>query len=133
SVVGRSCNVIAVAGSVTNQYRFGPAVGVTSGNTGPVVSAACAGPCGGTPTGPVDVVLVIDRTSSMSGTDTTNAKTAANSIVPIYDPAYQWLGLGALGPSKSGQACSTFPDPSIGTVTPPGDLRRWVPTGLSGQ
>lgn len=132
AVAGNSCNVIVVAGNVTTQYKFGPAIGVGSGNTGTVQSAACAGPCGGPPTSPVDVVLVIDRTSSMSGTDTTNAKDAANSIVPIYNPAQQWLGLGALGPSKSGFPCSAYPDPTIGTVNPPADLRRWIPIGLSG-
>jgi hypothetical protein len=132
AVAGNSCNVIVVSGNVTTQYKFGPAIGVASGNTGPVLSAACAGPCGGPPTSPVDVVLVIDRTSSMSGTDTVNAKAAANSIVPIYNPAQQWLGLGALGPSRSGQPCAAFPDPVIGTVTPPTDLRRWIPIGLSG-
>jgi hypothetical protein len=132
ALAGNSCNVIVVAGGVTTQYKFGPAIGVASGNTGLVQSAACAGPCGGPPTSPVDVVLVIDRTSSMSGTDTTNAKAAANSIVPIYNPAQQWLGLGALGPSKSGQPCIAFPDPVIGTVIPPADLRRWIPIGLSG-
>ena len=132
ATVGNSCNVIVVAGNVTTQYKFGPAIGVASGNTGTVQSAACAGPCGGPPTSPVDVVLVIDRTSSMSGTDTTNAKAAANSIVPIYNPAQQWLGLGALGPSKSGQPCAAFPDSPIGTANAPADLRRWVPIGLSG-
>lgn len=132
AVAGNSCNVIVVAGGVTTQYKFGPAIGVNSGNTGVVQSAACAGPCGGPPTSPVDVVLVIDRTSSMSGTDTVNAKAAANSIVPIYNPAQQWLGLGALGPSKSGQPCVAFPDSPIGTANAPADLRRWIPIGLSG-
>ena len=28
----------------------------------------------------------------MNGTDTTNAKAAANSLVSVYDPAVQWLG-----------------------------------------
>ena len=80
---------------------FGGAVGVTSGSTGAVQSAACNGPCGKSPLTPVDVVLIMDRTGSMSGTDTTNAKTAANSIVSLYNPAVQWLGLGLLGPSKN--------------------------------
>ena len=45
----------------------------------------------------------------MNGTDTTNAKAAANSIVPLYDPAVQWLGLGTLGPSTPSGGCATAP------------------------
>ena len=96
------------------------------------MSAACNGPCGTSPLTPVDVVLVIDRTSSMSGTDTTNAKAAANSLVSIYDPAVQWLALGTLGPSVTSGGCAAGAASSIGTATAPADLRRWVPVGLSG-
>ncbi len=97
-----------------------------------VTSVACNGPCGTSPLTPVDVVLVMDRSSSMSGTDTTNAKAAANSLVGVYDPAIQWLALGTLGPSVTSGGCDTFNASSVGTATAPADLRRWIPVGLSG-
>ena len=112
-------------------FRFGGAVGVDEGSTQPVLSAACRGPCGALPVVPVDVVLVVDRTSSMNGVDTTNARTAADSVRGIYNPAAQWLAFGALGPSQAGGSCATTPATSIGTAGPV-DLRRWVPVGLSG-
>ena len=68
----------------------------------------------------------------MNGTDTTNAKAAANSLVGVYDPAQQWLALGTLGPSTTSGGCVAGAAGSIGTATAPADLRRWVPVGLSG-
>ncbi len=129
--LGDKCNVVVVAGSATTQYAFAPVLGVNSGSTGTVMSAACRGPCGQSPLTPVDVVLIMDRSSSMSGVDTDNAKSAANQIVSIYNPANQWLGLSLLGPSKTATCLST-PDTTIGAATYPTNLRRWVPVGLSG-
>jgi len=127
------CNVVVVQGAATTPYVFAPVVGIDSGNTGSALAAACKGPCGESPLTPVDVVLIVDRTGSMSGTDTVNAKAAANSIVSIYNPSLQWLALGALGPSRyPSSTCALAPDSSIGTATAPADLRRWVPIGLSG-
>ena len=129
---GDKCNVVVVSGYATTPYSFARVVGVNSGSTGVVTSVACNGPCGQPPQFPIDVMLVIDRTGSMSGTDTTNAKAAANSLVSLYNPAIQWLGLGALGPSTTSGGCTVAPAGSIGTATAPADLRRWVPVGLSG-
>ena len=130
--VGDKCNIVVVSGFATTPYTFARVVGVNSGSTGVVTSVACNGPCGQNPQLPVDVVLVIDRTGSMSGTDTTNAKAAANSLVSLYTPNVQWLGLGTLGPSVTSGGCNAAPAGSIGTATAPADLRRWVPVGLSG-
>lgn len=130
--VGDKCNVIEVLGNTPTAYTFARVLGVNEGYTGVVSAAACNGPCGESPITPVDVVMIIDRTGSMNGTDTTNAKAAADSIVPLYDPAVQWLGLGTLGPSTLSGGCATGPASSIGTATAPADLRRWVPVGLSG-
>ena len=59
---GNTCNTIVLTDNVTRDYTFGRAVGINSGNTGAMQSAACTGPCG--PISPVDVVLTIDRTGS---------------------------------------------------------------------
>jgi hypothetical protein len=134
--LGDKCNVVVVTGSATTRYGFGNVVGIASGSTGTIQSASCNGPCGAGP-GPVDVVLIVDRTASMDGNDTTNAKNAAKSVVSLYNPAVQWLGFSLLGPSKSSGGCATQLDPSVssssmGSATVPGALRRWVPIGLSG-
>jgi len=128
---GDVCNVIVVEGPAIVDFKFGPAVGVTSGNTGDRRAAACKGLCGEPPEIPVDLVMVIDRTGSMSGVDTVNARNAADSVRQILQPGIQWLGLSALGPSRLGQTCQTEADSVIGTATL-GDLRRWVPNGLTG-
>ncbi len=130
--LGDKCNVVVVQGAATTPFSFGRVVGVASGSTGVVTSVACNGPCGASPLTPVDVVLVIDRTSSMNGTDTTNAKAAANSLVGVYDPAVQWLGLATIGPAVTAGGCEASNASSLGTATAPADLRRWVPIGLSG-
>ena len=129
---GDVCNTLVMAGSVSVPFRFGSAVGVTDGNTQVVVSAACKGPCGSEPSALVDVALVVDRTSSMSGVDTDNARNAADSVRKIYNPAAQWLSFGMLGPSQVGGSCSTTPASSIGSAGLPTDLRRWMPIGLTG-
>jgi hypothetical protein len=129
---GDKCNVVVVSGSTLTDYGLGPVVGVDRGSTGVVSAAACQGPCGDNPNLPVDVMLVIDRSSSMSGVDTVNSLAAANSVRTGYDPAQQWLGLGLLGPSVTSGSCLVAPSSSIGSATIPTDLRRWVPVGLSG-
>lgn len=129
---GDTCNTVVLESAQPVPYNFGPAVGVQSGTTQTVISAACKGACGVKLAAPVDLVLVVDRTGSMSGVDTTNAKSAAQAVRNAYNPAEQWMAYGMLGPSKTDDPCSTKPDGSIGTANLPGDLDRWVPVGLSG-
>ncbi|MGZ8719451.1 MAG: pilus assembly protein TadG-related protein [Aeromicrobium sp.] len=127
-----SCNTIVLDGTATVPYVFGRAVGVETGTTQPVVSAACKGPCGTKPAAPVDLVVVVDRTSSMSGVDTDNARVAADAVRKLYNPAEQWMGFGMLGPSDPSPTCVTRPDTVIGTASLPGDLDRWIPIGMTG-
>jgi len=129
---GDTCNTLVLDGTTTVPYRFGRADGVLSGSTKPVVSAACKGPCGAKPSNPVDLVLVVDRTQSMNGVDTTNARSAADAVRKAYNPNEQWMAFGMLGPSVTGGSCPTPPAGSIGTANMPTDLRRWVPVPLSG-
>ena len=127
--VGIACNTIVLQSEATVPYHFGPAVGVDTGTTPLVLSAACN--CAVKTKTPVDVMLVVDRTGSMSGIDTVNARAAADSVRKGYNPAEQWMGLGLLGPSQAG-SCIADPAGSIGTANLPTDLRRWVPVPLSG-
>jgi len=130
---GDTCNTLVMIASVEVPYTFGRAVGVNDGDTQVVTSAACKGPCGSEPVALVDVALIVDRTSSMSGVDTTNARAAADSVRKLYNPAAQWLSFGMLGPSQPTSGCATTPSSSIGTAALPTDLRRWIPVGLTGS
>ena len=107
--LGDKCNTVVVRGDINTRFSFGGAVGVNSGNTGTVSSAACNGPCGELPAVPVDVVLVIDRSDSMSG-DEGNLRTAAKAVLQAYNPAFQHVALGMLGPSTLSEDCSGSPD-----------------------
>jgi Putative Flp pilus-assembly TadE/G-like len=127
-----SCNAIVLEGTATVPYLFGRAVGVDSGSTQTVTSAACSGSCGTKPAEPVDLVLVVDRTSSMSGVDTVNARAASDAVRRLYNPAEQWMAFGMLGPSDPSGGCITRPDSDIGTANIPGDVARWIPIGLTG-
>ena len=137
---GDVCNTIVVTSTATVPFRFGPAVGVNSGTTQVVQSAACRGPCGALPTVPLDLVVIVDRTSSMSAADLTNAKDAARSILTLLDPDVQHVGLGLLGPSQTISSCTGTNSPAKGLggsaaqygSAYPLDLPKWVPVGLTG-
>jgi hypothetical protein len=133
--VGDKCNVVQIKGSAITQYKLGPVIGVNNGSTGQVVSAACAGPCGqGTIITPVDLVVIIDRTASMSDADVTATKNAANAILGVYDPSKQRVALGLLGPSSALANCAGTGGPAVNVnamltaLTPPA-----IPTANSGS
>ena len=130
--LGHVCNTLVVSSPATVDYNFAPVVGVLDGSTGARTAAACKGACGEPPEMPVDLVMIIDRTGSMNGVDTDNARRAADSVRKTLEPRLQWLGLGALGPSRIGAFCKTQADSSIGSANT-SDVRRWVPIGLTGQ
>lgn len=99
------CNTVVVTASKTTNYSFGRLVGVDTGSTGTVLSAACNGPCGNAPVAPVDLVVLIDRTASMSSADVTATRDAANAVLGVYDPTIQRVAFGVLGPSRNDAAC----------------------------
>jgi hypothetical protein len=89
---GDTCNAVKVRSSEPVKYLFAPAIGVTSGNTGSVQSIACQGMCKPI-TSPLDIALVLDRTASMSPADIANVRTAALSLLKVYDPTQQHIAL----------------------------------------
>jgi hypothetical protein len=115
--------------------------GIKRGSTGSILSAACNGPCGGPPTAPVDVAMVLDRTGSMSSTDMTNARNAANALLQTFNPSLQYVSLGLLGPSRTDSQCSGANSPAKGIgasssqygASIPGDLEKWIVVGLTGN
>lgn len=129
---GDTCNTIVLQTTASVPYRFGPAVGVGTGTTQTVLSAACKGACGKKPSGPVDLVIIVDRTPSMEAIDVTNSRTAADAVRKAYDPTDQWIAFGMIGPSQTAGGCLTAPAPVLAPASIPADLRRWVPVGLSG-
>ena len=148
------CNVVVVTGSATTPYSFGRVVGITSGSSGSVMSAACNGPCGAPPSLPVDVVLVMDRTLSMSAADIADIQAGANALLSVFDTAIQRVALGTIGPSNPGLgACpsgstsplkglgspanqvygvGTSPASNVNYFAYPADLTKWIPVGFSG-
>ena len=108
---GDKCNVVAVSSGKAVPYGFARAIGENQGATGSLTSAACKGACGTATTAPLDLVVILDRTGSMTAADLANAKDAANSVLLYLDPSYQHVALGVLGPSTTSAGC---PSPSVG-------------------
>lgn len=131
---GHVCNTLVVSSPATVDYNFAPVLGVFEGSTGARTAAACKGACGEPPEIPVDLVMILDRTGSMNGVDTQNARTAADSVRQVYDPRLQWMGLGMLHRSKTENGCIAKANNASGwTADPASGLREWVPVGLTGQ
>ncbi|MGD8684522.1 MAG: VWA domain-containing protein, partial [Chloroflexota bacterium] len=131
--LGHVCNTIVVGGPATVDYNFAPVLGVFEGSTGARSAAACKGACGEPPEIPVDLIMILDRTNSMSGVDTANAMLAADDVRRSLDPRVQWIGLSLLHRSMTQGNCLTKPDNSNPWyANAPADLRTWVPIGLTG-
>jgi hypothetical protein len=113
---GDKCNAIVVRSSNDVQYFFAPVIGHNVGNTGSVAGAACKGFCG-QPSKPLDIVMVLDRTASMTQGEIDQLKAAASGIVApsggAFDPTLHKVGLILL----------PYSDPG----TPPGNLAGGFP------
>jgi hypothetical protein len=97
---GDVCNVVTVGSGKDVDYGFGQVVGIDKGNTGTITSAACRGGCGGAPASPMDVVVILDRTGSMSDPDLNRVKDATRSLLTFLDPTLHRVAIGLLGPSN---------------------------------
>lgn len=124
---GNKCNTVYIETDKDVPYIFGPAIDLFSGNTGSINAAACKGSCGGAPTGPADVVIILDRTRSMSSSDVSNAKDAAEAVLEIFNPQFQHVALGVLPPSEFDDDCESVPNSDMDDP----DAGNWVPVGLS--
>ena len=111
-----SCNTISVWDSKTVKYGFAPVIGFDEGNTGVVVSTACAGTCGTSTPNPMDVVILADRTGSMGDTDRKAMVTGIEGALKTMNPLMHYVALGALHKSNAtNPACMTDP---VDYVTP---------------
>ncbi|MCP4223656.1 MAG: VWA domain-containing protein, partial [Actinomycetia bacterium] len=102
---GDTCNTLVMEVKSTVDYAFAPAIGIDEGETG-VLSAACRGACGSPLTGPLELILIIDRTTSMSDTDLANAKTASLALLDFLDPSQQRVGLAAINAGDPNNRCN---------------------------
>jgi Flp pilus assembly protein TadG len=84
--------------------NFAPLLGLDN-ITVEATAAGCQGLCGASPFRALDVMLVLDRTGSMSDGDMTNAKNAAKAILGVFSEEWQRVGLAALGPAEDTDDC----------------------------
>lgn len=110
---GRTCNTIIVTAAKDVPFAFAPVIGVTTGNTGSLASTACKGSCGAQIPNPMDIVMVADRTGSMS-TDDRNAMVAGiKGTLQTMTREQQYVALGTIGRSKTSPgSCITTPSTS---------------------
>jgi hypothetical protein len=116
--------------------NFAPLLGLDD-ITVSATAAGCQGLCGAKPFRALDVMMVLDRTGSMSDGDMENAKNAAKAILGIFSEEWQRVGLAALGPAKGSSDCKAEPhhcwwwwcDPPLPYPNEPDS--RWVTTHLS--
>lgn len=92
---GDKCNTVSVQTSQIVEYAFAPVIGIDEGDTGAVNAASCRGGCGAAPA-PLDVVMVLDRTGSMTDADVANLRNAALSVLDVYDSSAHHVGAVAL-------------------------------------
>ena len=131
--LGHVCNTLVVSSPATVDYKLAPVLGVFEGTTGARTAAACKGACGEPPEIPVDLVMILDRTGSMNGVDTANARSAAEAVRKEYDPRLQWMGLSLLHRSHTVNGCIATANNADGwSADPASGVREWVPVGLTG-
>jgi Putative Flp pilus-assembly TadE/G-like/von Willebrand factor type A domain len=101
---GDKCNTIVVSSSRIVNYVFAPVIGIDRGSTGALNAASCRGACGAA-SAPLDVVMVLDRTGSMTPADIANVKNAALAVLDFYDASQQWVGLVSLPYGQPSNKC----------------------------
>lgn len=106
---GDKCNTIRLSTSSTIPYYFAPVIGINTGSTGAVNAASCKGACGAA-SSPLDVVMVLDRTGSMTVSDVANVKNAALSVLGFFDDSQQWIGMVSLPYGQPSNKCVAFGD-----------------------
>ncbi len=100
STTGYICNAITVRENRAVPFYFAPIIGLLSGNTGSMVSSSCKGACGSPPTNPMDVVVVADRTGSMSAY-LSDLKSAIKNMLQYMTPSVQYVALASINKSTS--------------------------------
>jgi hypothetical protein len=105
--VDGSCNTIKVSYAKTVDFMFGPAINMPTGSTGAVSSAACHGICGAIAPNPMNVVVMADRTFSMSNGAVSDLKTGLKSMLTTMTRQHQFVAFGAIHKSQTEGSCLT--------------------------
>ncbi|WP_127129471.1 pilus assembly protein TadG-related protein [Georgenia sp. SYP-B2076] len=124
AVAGNSCNTMRVQDDKEVAFSFAPVIGIDTGSTGDLTSTACKGSCGALAPNPMDVVVVADRTGSMSTADRNLMVSAIKGTLQTMTREQQYVALGTIGRSRTGGACLTTP--STSNTTGP-----WIPVPFS--
>ncbi len=110
---GHTCNTIIVTAAKDVPFAFAPVIGVNTGNTGSLASTACKGSCGAQIPNPMDIVMVADRTGSMSDADRNAMVAGIKSTLQTMTKEQQYVALGTIGRSKTSPGtCVTSPSTS---------------------
>jgi Flp pilus assembly protein TadG len=101
-----TCNVLTVAASKNVNLYFTSLLGLAPVTISASQTGACKGLCGNEPTIALDMIIVLDRTTSMSSSDLAEAKDGALAILEIFNPELQHVGLAVLGAGDPGDKCN---------------------------
>ena len=95
-----TCNTIRIGAEQDVPFSFAPAIGVDEGSTGSQVAVACTGSCGEIAPNPMNVVVVTDRTASMSDTNLNALIQGVKDMLGVMSPNVQFVSLATIGRSK---------------------------------
>ena len=131
---GVSCNTLGLAETRAVNYLFGPAMKVFSASFGGSthIAAACRGSgCAASAPNPMNVVVLTDRTGSLSDTNLTAMIAAIRSMLKVMTPAQQFVALSTLGPSLPPAATTGTTCAKVGRTLPASKNNTvgsiWVP------
>ncbi len=99
------CNVMDVSASKEVTLTFTSVLGLPPLLISASVNGACKGYCGTAPTLALDLIIVIDRSFSMSDDELDDAKDGALAVLQLFDPQYQSIGLAVLGAGNNTNKC----------------------------
>ncbi|MFT4263191.1 MAG: hypothetical protein QM572_07410 [Nocardioides sp.] len=127
-----TCNTIRVGASQDVPFEFAPVIGTDKGSTGAQVAVACKGTCGSVAPNPMNVVIVTDRTASMSNADEDSMIEGIRSMLGAMTPSVQYVALGTIGRSAATSrtgftACSSVAPPT--SVTTSRGSVNWTNSG----
>lgn len=141
----QKCNSLQIKKERTVSFIFGPAIGMATGSTGVVRTLSCSGPCGGTPPpNPMNVVVMADRTSSLSDSQLTGLKQGIATMLGTMNQDQQYVALGALAISQkttstdgstrmtpASTSAQAFTDSSLATFSGTPSTTAWRSTAKS--
>ncbi|MBA3022217.1 hypothetical protein [Propionicimonas sp.] len=95
------CNMISVSKDTVVKFDFAPAIGIPTGNTGAQTSASCRGGCGVIANNPMDVVVVADRTPSMSESEVNALQAGIKRMLLTMNIEQQYVALGTINKART--------------------------------